>query len=192
MTRLSWTKRCSQRCRKAKKRCDQELPACSRCVRLGKACGGYRDLSELIFKNETPRVARRASSQSETSTGPSSSGTRQTTPEIEISAKAFFYREFVTPGHLQFLEGITPDEFLMKPIMACALAGMANRDNDTRGRELARRYYVDAITATNAALRHPRKVKEDNTLIAVCLLSVFEVCQITKSCKLQYLRYSSA
>jgi hypothetical protein len=121
-------------------------------------------------------VARRASSHSETSaSGPSSSGTRQTTPEVEISAKAFFYREFVTPGHLQFLEGVTPDEFLMKPIMACALAGMANRDNDTRGRELARRYYVDSITATNAALRHPRRVKDDNTLISVCLLSIFEV-----------------
>lgn len=70
---------------------------------------------------------------------------------------------------------MSPDDFLMKPIMACALGAMANRDNDARGKELARRYYVEAITATNTALRHPRKVKEDNTIVAVSLLSVFEV-----------------
>lgn len=52
---------------------------------------------------------------------------------------------------------------------------MANREDDERGRELARQYYVKAITATNAALRHTRRVKEDNTLVTVCLLSMFEV-----------------
>lgn len=76
----------------------------------------------------------------------------------------------------QVLDGISPDEFLLKPIMACALGAMANRENDARGKEIARRYYIDALTATNAALRHPRKVKEDNTIVAVSLLSVFEVC----------------
>ena len=59
--------------------------------------------------------------------------------------------------------------------MACAMAAMANRENDTRAKETARRYYVEAITATNAALRHPRRVKEDNTIVAVSLLAVFEV-----------------
>ena len=63
----------------------------------------------------------------------------------------------------------------MKPIMACAVAARANRDNDARGKELARGYYVEAITATNTALRHPRRVKEDNTIVAVSLLSMFEV-----------------
>ena len=69
----------------------------------------------------------------------------------------------------------------MKPIMACALAALANRDDDSRGRERARRYYVEAITATNTALRHPRRVKEDNTLISVCLLSIFEVGEPARS-----------
>lgn len=81
----------------------------------------------------------------------------------------------MTASHLSFLDGISPDEFLIKPIMACAMGAMANRENDSRGKEAARRYYVEAITATNAALRHPRKVREDNTIVAVALLSVFEV-----------------
>ena len=33
---------------------------------------------------------------------------------------------------------------------------------------------MDAISATNTALRHPRRVKEDNTLISVLLLGFFE------------------
>lgn len=133
-------------------------------------------MSDLMFRNETASVARRASGQSEPEgAGQSSSSTRQGTPEIEITAKRLFFDQFVTSGHLSFLEGVSPDEFLLKPILACALVALANRNNDDSGREIARQYYVEAITATNSALRHPRRVKEDNTLVAVCLLSMFEV-----------------
>lgn len=129
-----------------------------------------------MFRNETASVTRRASGQSDLEgTGQSSSSTRQGTPEIEVAAKRFFFDQFVTSGHLSFLQGISPDEFLLKPILACAMVAMANRNNDDAGRETARQYYVEAITATNAALRHPRRVKEDNTLVSVCLLSMFEV-----------------
>ncbi|KAK0920760.1 hypothetical protein LTR57_009433 [Friedmanniomyces endolithicus] len=76
--------------------------------------------------------------------------------------------------YMSCLEGITPDDFLLKPIVACGLAALANRENDTDGLEVARRYYIDAIAATNTALRQPRRVKEDTTLIAVALLGCFE------------------
>lgn len=161
--------------RKSKKSCDERLPACSRCVRLGKACGGYRNVSDLIFRNETENVARRASAQSDHGGAGPAPPPRQSTPEIQTVATQFFFEQIVTPTHLAYLEGITPDDFLLKPIMACALMAMANRDNDERRREVARAYYVEAITATNTALRHSRRVKEDNTLVAVSLLSMFEV-----------------
>ena len=129
----------------------------------------------MMFKNETASVLRRAS-QSETSQSAISSPvTRQPTPDIETTARRFFFSQFVTPSHLSFLEGIIPDDFLTKPIVACALAAIANREDDTTRRELARRYYVEALTATNAAIRHSQKVKEDNTLVSVYLLSIFEV-----------------
>ena len=163
--------------RKAKKSCDQQLPACGRCARLGKACRGYRDLSSLIFKDETPNFVRRISSHSDKSQsgGSSAALTRQPSPDIETVAKQFFFEQFVTPNYLAFLDGVEPDDFLMKPIMACALAAIANRNDDAHGRERARRCYVDAITATQAALRDPDKVREDNTLVSVCLLSIYEV-----------------
>lgn len=115
-------------------------------------------------------------SEASQSAGPSATATRQSSPDRETAARQFFFNQFVTESHLSFLEGVTPDEFLSKPILACAFAAMSNRDGDARGHELARRYYVEAITSTNDALRHPRRVKEDNTLVAVALLSIFEVC----------------
>lgn len=162
-------------------------------MRRGKACGGYRDLTDLIFKNETASVTRRASSQSEASqsAAASSSVTRQPSPEKETRARQFFFEQFVTPSYLSFLEGVSPDEFLMKPILACALMAMANRADDSRGREEARRYYVEAITATNTALRNSRRVKEDNTLVAVSLLSLYEVRLPTPNSRRLYMALQS-
>jgi hypothetical protein len=71
---------------------------------------------------------------------------------------------------------------------------MANRTGDERRREEARRCYVEvcqavtnagyvswlmaqqAINATQAALRVSGRSTEDNTLVVVHLLSIFEVC----------------
>jgi len=162
--------------RKAKKRCDQGHPACGRCVRLGKACGGYRDLNDIMFRDQSASVARRASSGGgEASISAAGTLTRPPTPEKDTLTQAFFFEHFVTASHLSFLEGVTPDDLLRKMILACGLACIANRAGDERGREVARHYYVEAITATNTALRHPRRVKEDNTLISVFLLGMFEV-----------------
>ncbi|KAK4954932.1 hypothetical protein LTR10_007124 [Elasticomyces elasticus] len=47
-------------CRKAKKRCTLETPACSRCVKLKKDCSGYRDMSQLQIQDESESVIRKA------------------------------------------------------------------------------------------------------------------------------------
>lgn len=139
-----------------------------------------------MFRDQSASVARRASSQSEAgpSTGPIV-GTRQPSPDKDSVARKFFFEHFVTVSHLTYLEGISPDDFLQKPILACGLAALANREKDARGRETARRYYVDAITATNAALQNPRRVKEDNTLMAVALLGLFERLNWEPNCSMQ-------
>lgn len=55
------------------------------------------------------------------------------------------------------------------------MAATANRANDQNGRERSRQYYIDAITATNAAIRDPESVQQDDTLVAVHLLACYEV-----------------
>ena len=132
----------------------------------------------MMFRNENANVLRRASSQSEASQSASSSAvTRQPSPDKETVAKQLFFDQFVTSSHLSYLEETSIDELLSTSVLACALAVMATRENDPPGHELAQRYYVEAITATNAALRNTAQVKEDSTLISIYLLSMFEVCR---------------
>ena len=47
-------------CRKSKKRCTLEIPACLRCVKLNKDCSGYRDTTQLQIHDETEAVQVRA------------------------------------------------------------------------------------------------------------------------------------
>lgn len=47
-------------CRKAKKACGLQQPACSRCVSLKKECSGYRDTSQLQIEDESAAVIRKA------------------------------------------------------------------------------------------------------------------------------------
>lgn len=138
-------------------------------------------MSDLMFKNETANVTRKASLQGELDVSSSSSGA-PVSSEVEAAGKKFFFDQFITPYYLSFLGDVILDDYLLNPIMACSLMARANRDNDESGRELARQYYVEAITATNAALRHPQRAKEDNTVISVCLLSIFEVSLQTQTC----------
>ena len=127
-----------------------------------------------MFRDQTESVSRRASTQSEGSTSASTALTRAPKLDRESVARTYFFQHFVTSSHLTFLESAALDDFLQKPILACGMAGLANRESDVTGLEIARRYYIDAIGATNKALRHPRRVKEDNTLVAVFLLGLFE------------------
>lgn len=49
-----------ENCRKAKKRCTLEQPACARCVKLGKQCSGYRDPNQLQIQDESEAVKQKA------------------------------------------------------------------------------------------------------------------------------------
>ncbi|KAF2171200.1 hypothetical protein M409DRAFT_63572 [Zasmidium cellare ATCC 36951] len=163
-------------CRKSKKRCDQQVPACGRCVRLGKECGGYRDVSDLMFRDESHSVSRRLNTSTEA--GPSSgrpSPPKRSSPDNETRARSFFFEHFVAPSYLSSLEGLELDGFLLQPVLACALHVIAQRQGgNPMGLETARKRYVDAIHRTNLALRSPKTAKQDSSLIAVLLLSTFE------------------
>lgn len=52
-----------ENCRKAKKRCGLEQPACSRCVKLKKECTGYRDTTSLQIQDESQAVILKATKQ---------------------------------------------------------------------------------------------------------------------------------
>lgn len=136
-------------------------------------------MNDLMFRDESESVARRASASMTSPT--SGSQNRERSPDREAAAKTYFFQHFISPGHLDFLEGAAPDKFPTKTILACGMAGLANREGDQKGLEMARRYYVEAIAATNIALRHPIRIKQDSTLISIHLLALFEVGRPTRN-----------
>ncbi|CAN8097082.1 unnamed protein product [Discula destructiva] len=46
-------------CRKRRIKCDRKQPECTQCMRLRKACPGYRDQLSLMFRDETVKVEKR-------------------------------------------------------------------------------------------------------------------------------------
>lgn len=124
-----------------------------------------------MFKDESKSVTERLG-------GTVDSGPRhkQPSPNRETAARQFFLDNFVTSNHLSSLGETTLDDSLTAPILACAFVVMANRNADPQVKEFARYHYVEAIAATNAALRDTQQAKEDSTLIAVALLGIYERC----------------
>jgi hypothetical protein len=50
--------------------CDKVRPECSQCVRVKVSCSGYRDLQDLIFRDETKAIQQRIGTQTPQQTGP--------------------------------------------------------------------------------------------------------------------------
>ena len=109
-----------ENCRKAKKKCTLELPACSRCAKLNKQCSGYRDTTGLQIQDETLSVTRKAERKnahpsSTVDSGPSKIRSQTATPvpdprwvdaassqanrrpPVPIKKHAFMSRIFCTP-----------------------------------------------------------------------------------------------
>lgn len=282
-----------ENCRKAKKKCTLEQPACTRCVKLNKQCSGYRDTTGLQIQDETLSVTRKAERKnaqasftvtsatpqfkSRTATpapdriwdaeasksqgGPDDSqisaaygigkrntpsllSTRSSTPfgiptprtihsesssssegtlelpsneniyltasnshsvqqwpndstfTIEMSslprhilpkadeiAVSYFLNCFTANGHwdhiLNYAALPNLDPCLTLSIRACGMAAFENIRNVPHGREWSRNMYLKAIGLLNEALRDPKRSKSDESLIAVTMLSFFEVSDLS-------------
>jgi hypothetical protein len=278
-----------ENCRKAKKKCTLEQPACTRCVKLNKQCSGYRDTTGLQIQDETLSVTRKAErknaqasftvipaspqSKSQTATPapdvtwdaeasrsqimpddstlpatcgiqkrntPSLLSTRASTPlgiptprtthsdsssssegTIELPrdedaysaafdarsaqqwpndstytigmsslprsigpkaddlAVSYFLNCFTASGHWDYILNYAAlpslDPCLTLAIKACGMAAFENIRNVPLGREWSRNMYLKAIGLLNEALRDPKRSKSDESLIAVSMLSFFEV-----------------
>ena len=69
-----------QTCREKKVRGDQRAGGCIRCAKARRECPGYRDLSDLMFRNESTDVIRKAKAKAAPRTGLVSPGSKPSTP----------------------------------------------------------------------------------------------------------------
>ena len=106
------------------------------------------------------------------------------TQPVEARALSFFLSKYIVASNFEYLASLyTPqldrEEQLSKSIEATGLASLANELESLEISKDARRRYVDAIKATNTALQNRLRAKKDSTLLAVLLLTLFEVITCT-------------
>jgi hypothetical protein len=102
---------------------------------------------------------------------------------VTAQATGFFLSSYVLGSHFEYLPALyndtTMDHHLFSSVHAVALASFSIQFNSPGTLKEARRQYVSALHATNAALRSPQEVQKDSTLLAVLLLSLFETITCT-------------
>lgn len=181
--------------------CDQRKPRCLRCEKASIQCPGYRNLADVLFRDESWRIARRvrilsgdvpvpqsrpASSEHPSLIPPSPPATvpQPLSQSIsEVAASFFFSKYYVCEGVLegahqwlarQYSE-ISPNPALQAVIEAAGLAGISNVHHAPSLRSRSKQRYCLALRALKKSLDDPREAVADTTLMTVNLSGLFEV-----------------
>lgn len=159
----------------------------------GKTCPGYRDIAELVFRNQNhwveqkmkKRALQHGISSSTPLVGPvrkDSEVPRSCSMEPEYYAVNGFYREYtVQTGYMRILdflpdmcETIAIPECLRSALQATTLAAMAQRlaRRDLLLRSRAR--FGMALRAVGRLIQDPRTAKDDSVLVSVFLFGIYK------------------
>lgn len=98
-------------------------------------------------------------------------------PKPDDVATNYFYNQFTSNDHWQFLRGFSNtkmDPCLELAIKACGMAALDNVQSVVMGRDYARSMYAEALGLLNKQLRDPKRCKTDASLIAVSMLGYYE------------------
>jgi hypothetical protein len=108
---------------------------------------------------------------------------RELSTPVGEQAMSFFFRNYILDdfkGYYSYVPsvyGTVPEgSALGEAITSLGMAGIANSKKDTKLMINANFKYTSALHTINAALRDPYEAKTDQTLVAVMLLGLFEVC----------------
>jgi hypothetical protein len=168
-------------------------PSCSQCRRAARNCWGYIDPQAIMFRNENSkfedlrRIAPFGTPLNQDQWSPMPYIISPTLPiSCEDQAKCFFFQNFVledtcsSRGHFDYLTGIYRNlkiyTFLEDAVVALGLAGLANRMKVSKVMLKANIRYSAAVRAVSSALGEMECARSNQILIAVMLLSLYEVC----------------
>ncbi|KAF2087193.1 hypothetical protein K490DRAFT_57251 [Saccharata proteae CBS 121410] len=186
-------------CLKKRVKCDEERPHCRRCTKTGRPCPGYRDQASLIFRNQNGYAeekvkarealvvgAREDHSLQEIVVFNANALPRPCSMNIDDLAIQRFFNDFVVApnspnllGYLDFLPSMASRSgklrCLDEALASAALANQCKGLKEPRLLPVARRRYGQALTAVNEALRDPELMRNDDVLLVIVLLGIFEV-----------------
>jgi hypothetical protein len=111
-------------------------------------------------------------------------------PSANEQATCFFFQNFVledpcdSRGQFDYLPRMYQtskvNKVLEEAVLALGLAGLANRTKASKVMIKANVKYTMAVHAVSSVLSEMEQAKADQTLIAVMLLSLYEVCNVIR------------
>lgn len=169
---------------------------------MGRTCLGYRNTTDLLFRDESARVKAKAERSSasdreqravtritpvERRRSRSLSGSRLVLPsvhaiiqpDVEDTAVNFLLGHYILGGHFSYLPNMysgpsAHDQTLSTIVKAVALASMSVQANRPELQVSARKLYVQAIASTNLTLQDQINATKDEVLASILLLSLYE------------------
>jgi hypothetical protein len=152
-----------------------------RCRKVGRACQGYRQETDLLFKDETLTTIERATNALLRQAVPKKV---LAIPMMDQSLCLFFATYIADPqneddlGYLDYLPTmyLEADEgsSLVETVHAVALTYMYNKGSDVKVKQSARRHYGNALKTINETLQNPIKRLTDGTLLSIWLIQIYE------------------
>ncbi|KAF2659632.1 hypothetical protein K491DRAFT_675375 [Lophiostoma macrostomum CBS 122681] len=194
-------------CRKRRNRCDLKRPSCTQCVRAKRTCTGYRDVLDVMFCDQSSKVATLAQGESgrsqdcsrEHQQGQDSTIVAQRAGPTRFTdvvfyqplnelAITFFMNTYVggeiVHSQFDYLPAMYARHYTNASLQECIRAvGLAAYAKATRRKDLlepAIKSYVLALRNVNSTISTPSKAVQDSTLICILLLAMFEVMTRTK------------
>ena len=169
-------------------KCDLARDGCRQCHRAGLSCCGYRDSTELIFRDQTSSIIRRSQYTKHQSADRVVSGVwdgrisiRQVHLAWHVRARDAFFAHYVFGLSSSYdvlgilYQSARPSGHLSASVDAASLAFMAdNYPAEHVLLNLATQHYMTALRRLHVALQSPEVAFEDCTLQSVLLLDLYE------------------
>ncbi|CZR69226.1 uncharacterized protein PAC_19126 [Phialocephala subalpina] len=189
-------------CRKGRLRCDRIRPSCTQCIRKSIICFGYRNVSLLLFKDESDSTARKVQWEKNAELYPPtlprqrheheplavtdfntdimpSPSCSLTTSHDEL-AVGYFMLSYVPASPFYYLPEIysatalTAQGAVSSIVLAASFASLSLHVGSGQLMNNARMHYSKALTQTNVALASPNTAMLDSSLISVLMLGFYE------------------
>lgn len=174
--------------------CDEARPACMNCKKSNRVCSGYAEGLDLVLRDQTKSAktaVERRQKKSSREHSPSSDVTVSLGESEDSHALCFLVSSYVTvsrdprtdrgflellPHFFATLKSNTPLSLALNAVANCFFAAWERRARYLESLNL-RVAYGKALKATRAAISDPADCLSDETLMAVCLLGLYEVCK---------------
>jgi Fungal specific transcription factor domain len=182
--------------------CDRIRPSCTQCMRKSIICFGYRNVSLLLFKDESDSTARKVQWEKNGELYPATlprqrhehgplavtdfntdimpSPSCSLTPSHDELAVGYFMSSYVPASPFYYLPEIynatasTAQDAVSSTVLAASFASLSLHVGSGQLMNNARMHYSKALTQTNMALASPDTAILDSSLISVLMLGFYE------------------